>query len=50
MIERIVLAAVITFCAYVFFNLGSKSSNAPRIEAGQQTVPGFARQVAAFSL
>ena len=49
MFERIVLAAIITFCAYVFLNLGGKSSNTPRIDANMQVAPGFVHRVASFS-
>lgn len=29
MLERILLAAIMTFCIYLFLNLGEKSSDAP---------------------
>ncbi len=41
MLERILLAAVVTFCIYLFLNLGGKSSNAPALDAQKKVVPGF---------
>lgn len=38
MLERIVLAAVITFCAYLFLNLSGKSSNSPTVESRTQGI------------
>ena len=48
MIERIVLAAIITFCMYLFFNLGGKSSNSTLFEA-KEAIPGLIPQIAWFS-
>jgi hypothetical protein len=47
--ERILLAAVITFCVYLFLNLGSKSSNNPVIDAKQEANPRFVSQIASIS-
>ena len=41
MLERILLAAIITFCIYLFLNLGGKSSNRPALDAQKKAVPGF---------
>lgn len=50
MFERIVLAAVITFCVYLFLNLGGKSSNTPVIDAKQDAMPVLLRRIASLSL
>lgn len=50
MLERIVLAAIITFCVYVFLNLSGKSSNAPTIDAKRQVSPSSIHRVASFYL
>ncbi|MDJ0593606.1 MAG: hypothetical protein QNJ72_27080 [Pleurocapsa sp. MO_226.B13] len=39
MLERILLAGIITFCIYLFLNLGGKSSNAPTLDAQNNLVP-----------
>jgi hypothetical protein len=49
MLERIVLAAIITFCVYLFINFGGNSSNAPSFDAKQEAKPGFISRIAAFS-
>lgn len=49
MFERILLAAVITFCVYLFLNLGSKSSSTPSINANQGVIPGFAQRIISIS-
>lgn len=49
MLERIVLAAIITFCVYLFLNLGSKPSNSPSMDAKQEVIPGFITKIASFS-
>ena len=49
MFERIILAAVITFCVYLFLNLGGNSSKAPVIDAKQQTIPEFIHRAMSFS-
>jgi hypothetical protein len=49
MLERILLAAIITFCVYLFLNLGSKSSNNPVIDAKQEVRPGFGGRIASVS-
>ncbi len=33
MLERIVLAAIITFCVYLFLNLSGKPSNRPALDS-----------------
>jgi uncharacterized membrane protein YozB (DUF420 family) len=48
MFERILLAAVITFCVYLFLNLGSESSSTPSINAEQGAISGFAHQIASI--
>lgn len=50
MLERIVLAAIITFCIYLFLNLSSKSSNNSVIDAKQEATPGFLHRIVAASL
>lgn len=49
MLERIVLAAVITFCIYLSLNLGGKSSISPSFDTNKKIVPGFLHRVAFFS-
>jgi hypothetical protein len=49
MLERILLAAVITFCVYLFLNLGDKSSSTPASNAEQEIIPGFVQQIASIS-
>lgn len=48
--ERIILATVITFCIYLFLNLGGESSNRPSLNAENNTVSRFIERVASFSL
>ena len=50
MLERIMLAAVITFCVYLSLNLGSKPSNAPTFDSHNHTVPSVWQGVASFNL
>jgi hypothetical protein len=49
MLERILLAGVITFCVYLFLNLGGKSSSAPTINTEQEAIPGFVQRIASIS-
>lgn len=49
MLERIVLAAIITFCVYLFINFGGNSSNAPSFDARKEAKPGFISRITAFS-
>ncbi|NJK56160.1 MAG: hypothetical protein HC939_09265 [Pleurocapsa sp. SU_5_0] len=49
MLERILLAAVITFCVYLFLNLGEKASSTPTINAEQGVISGFVEQIASIS-
>ena len=49
MLERIVLAAVVTFCIYLFLNLGAQSSSTPSFETKNTSIPGFVRKIASFS-
>jgi len=49
MLERIVLAAVITFCIYLSLNLGRQSSTPPSFGVNKNTDPGFLHRVAYFS-
>mgnify|MGYP001794872931 CR=1 FL=1 len=48
MLERILLAAIITFCIYLFLNLGGKSSNTPTLDAQRKVIPGFLTQAPFF--
>ena len=48
MLERILLAAITTFCIYLFLNLGGKSSQAPNIDANKKAIPEFATQASFF--
>ena len=48
MLERIVLAAIITFCVYLFLGLGAKSSEAPSLEM-RETTPSFIQRITSFS-
>jgi len=45
MFERIILAAFITFCVYLFLNVGGNSSKAPTIDAKSKTIPEFIHRV-----
>lgn len=38
MLEKIVLAGIITFCVYLFLNLSSKSSNRPSLDARKEVI------------
>ena len=49
MLERIVLAAVVTFCIYLFLNLGAKSSDAPSLEMTEKTRSSFIERITSFS-
>ncbi len=46
MLERIVLAAIITFCVYLFLNLSGKPSNRPVFDSEKEVV----NRIAFFSL
>lgn len=48
MLERIVLAAIVTFCVYLFLNLGAKSSDAPSLEMTDKTT-SFIERITSFS-
>ena len=49
MLERILLAAIITFCVYLFLNLGNKPANAPSVDAKREVIPEFIKRIASFS-
>jgi hypothetical protein len=49
MLERILLAAIITVCVYLFLNLGSESSSTPSINAEQGAIQGFVHRIASIS-
>lgn len=49
MLERIVLAAIITFCIYLFLNLSSKSLNNSVIDAKQEAISGFLNRITVAS-
>lgn len=50
MLERILLAGIITFCIYLFLNLGGKSSNVPTFDAKNSIVrPAFLSQITWFA-
>ncbi len=49
MLERIVLAAIITFCVYLFLNLGTKPVNIPSLDIKQESIPEFVKRIASFS-
>lgn len=44
MLERIVLAVVMTFCIYLFLNLGGNSSKLPVFEAQEKSISSFLNQ------
>ena len=46
MLERIVLAAIATFCIYLFLNLGGKSSNTSSLDTSIGVIPQFINHVA----
>lgn len=48
MLERIVLAAIITFCVYLFLGLSGKSSEAPSLEMSE-TTPGLIQRITSLS-
>ena len=49
--ERIILATVITFCIYLFLNLGGESSSRSKsFNAENNTVSKLLDRVASFSL
>ena len=41
MLERILLAAIITFCIYLFLNLGGKSSKTHALDAQKKVISVF---------
>ena len=49
MLERIVLATIITFCIYLFLNLSGKSSHTPTLDAHKKAIPGFLTQASFLS-
>ncbi len=49
MLERIVLAAIITFSVYLFLNLSSKPTNTPSLDARRELIPEFVKRIAFFS-
>jgi hypothetical protein len=50
MLERMLLAAIITFCVYLFLNLSGKSSNNSVIDAKQDVIPEFMGRIVSISL
>ena len=44
MLERMLLATIITFCIYLFLNLSGKSSHTPVLDAQKRAIPGFITQ------
>lgn len=48
MLERIILATVITFCIYLFLNLGGESSSTPSLSAKNDPVSKFVNQITSF--
>jgi hypothetical protein len=49
MLERILLAAVITFCVYLFLNLGGKSSSSTSINTEAKAISGFVHRIASIT-
>lgn len=49
MLERILLAVVITFCVYLFLNLGEKTSDSTGLEMRKEAMPGLVERIASFS-
>ncbi len=49
MLERIVLAAIITFCVYLFLNLGGKPSKTPSLDGNQAVIPRFVARITSFA-
>ncbi len=47
--ERIVLAAIITFCVYLFLNLGTNPINTPSVDTKQELIPEFVKRIVSFS-
>jgi hypothetical protein len=50
MLERMLLAGIMTFCIYLFLNFGSKPANAPSLDAKSQGIPGFINRIALLDL
>lgn len=48
--ERIVLAGIITFCIYLFLNLGGNSANMPSLDAKTEVLPKFINRIAFLNL
>lgn len=48
MLERIVLATIITFCIYLFLNLGGQSSMSSYFDSKDNAIPGFLHRVTFF--
>lgn len=48
--ERVILATVITFCIYLFLNLGGKSSTEPSFYAENNTISKPIFRFTIFSL
>ena len=49
MLERIVLASIITFCVYLFLNLGGNPVNTPSLDGKQEFIPEFVKRIVSFS-
>ncbi len=49
MLERVILAAIITFCIYLFLNLGEKSSGGQSLETKTEIIPEIINTIAFFS-
>ena len=49
MLERIILAGVITFCVHLLLNVGGNSSNSSVIDAKQEVASKLVHQAAFFS-
>ena len=48
MLERVLLAVSVTFCIYLFLNLGGKSSRTPPFNTKIGLIPEVLHQVAFF--
>jgi hypothetical protein len=47
--ERIILAAITTFCIYLFLNLSNESSTKPSFQVNNEAISEFVQRVASFA-
>lgn len=48
MLEKIMLAAIMTFCLYLFLNLGGNTSDESSLDVNQEVIPRLVERITSF--